>query len=114
MYVSNVVLNVNMFLFVMSIATPFSFELISENISKIFGYQANSDYYLVPTDMSNLLFKAICLKILIPRYVSNVILNVNMFLFVISIATPFSFELISENVSKILGIKRIQSITLYL
>ena len=48
------------------------------------------------------------------RYVSNVVLNVNMFLFVISIATPFSFELISENVSKILGIKRIQTITWYL
>ena len=39
------------------------------------------------------------------RYVSNVVLNVNMFLVVISIASPFSFELISENVSKILGIK---------
>ena len=47
-------------------------------------------------------------------YVSNVVLNVNMFLAVISIATPFSLELISENVSKILGIKRIQTITWYL
>ena len=46
--------------------------------------------------------------------VSNVVLNVNMFLVVISIATPFSFELISENVSKILGIKRIQTITWYI
>ena len=44
-------------------------------------------------------------------YVSNVVLNVNMFLVVISIATLFSFELISEKVSKILGIKRIQTIT---
>ena len=32
-----------------------------------FGYQANSDYYLVPKDTSNLILKAICLKILIPR-----------------------------------------------
>ena len=40
-------------------------------------------------------------------YVSNVVLNVNMLLAVISIATPFSFELISENASKILGIKQI-------
>ena len=47
-------------------------------------------------------------------YASNVILNVNMFLVGISIATPFSFELISENVSKILGINRIQTITWYL
>ena len=47
-------------------------------------------------------------------YVSNVVLNVNMFLAVISIATPFSLELISENVSKILGIKRIQTITWYI
>ena len=45
---------------------------------------------------------------------SNVVLNVNMLLFIISIATPFSFELISENVKKILGIKRIQTITWYL
>ena len=47
-------------------------------------------------------------------YVSNVVLNVNMFLVVISIATPFTFDIISENVSKILGIKRIQTITWYL
>ena len=67
MYVSNVVPNVNMFLFVISIATPFSFELISENVSKILGIKQISDYYLVPIDMSNLLFKAICLKTLIPR-----------------------------------------------
>ena len=87
----------------------------------------DSDYYLAPIDMSNLLFKVICLKTLIPnllfkanstgrftRYVSNVVLNVNMFHVIISIATPFSFDLISENVSKILGIKRIQTITWYL
>ena len=66
-YVSNVVLNVKIFLFVISIATPFSFEIISENVSKILGIQGNSDYYLLPTDMSNLLFKAISLKILIPQ-----------------------------------------------
>ena len=47
-------------------------------------------------------------------YVSNVVLNVNLFLVVISIVTPFSFELISENVSKILGIKQIHTITWYL
>ena len=47
-------------------------------------------------------------------YVSNVVLNVNMFLVIMLIATPFSFELISENVSKSLGIKRIQTITWYL
>ena len=47
-------------------------------------------------------------------YLSNVVLNVNKFLVVISIARPFSFELISENVSNILGIKRIQTITWYL
>ena len=67
----------------------------------------NSDYYLVPIDMSNLLFKGSLFentdsKGRFTRYVSNVVLNVNMFLFVRSIATPFSFELISENVSKIL------------
>ena len=117
MYVSNIVLNVNMFLVVISIACPFSFELISEN----FGYQANADYYLVPIDLSNLFLKAICLKILIPQddlqctfFLSNVVLNVNMFLVVTSITTLFSFELISENVSNILGIKRIQTITWYL
>ena len=47
-------------------------------------------------------------------YAWNVVLNVNMFLVVISIATPFSFELILENVSKSLGIKRIHTITWYL
>ena len=47
-------------------------------------------------------------------YAWNVVLNVNMFTVVISVATPFSFELISENVSIILGIKRIQTITWYL
>ena len=47
-------------------------------------------------------------------YVSNVVLNVDMFLVVVSIATPFSFELISENVRQILGIKQIQTITWYL
>ena len=47
-------------------------------------------------------------------YVSNVALNVNMFLVVISIAPPFSFELISENLSKRLGIKQIATITWYL
>ena len=36
---------------------------------------------------------------------SNVVLNVNMFLVIRSIKPPFGFELISENVSKILGIK---------
>ena len=65
-YVSNVVMNVNIFLFVTSIATPFSFDLILENVSKILGIQGNSDNYFLPTDMSNLLFKAICLKIVIP------------------------------------------------
>ena len=44
-------------------------------------------------------------------YVSNVVLNVNMFFVVISIATPFTFDIISENINKILGIKRIQTIT---
>ena len=66
MYASNVVLNVNMFLVDISIATPFSFELISENVSKILGIKWIQTIYLVPIDMSNLLFKAICLKILIP------------------------------------------------
>ena len=87
----------------------------------------DSDYYLAPIDMSNLLFKVICLKTLIPnllfkansmgrftRYVSNVVLNVNMFLVDISIVTPFWFELISENVSESLGIKQIQTITWHL
>ena len=65
-YVSNVVMNVNIFLFIISITTPFSFDLILENVSKILGIQGNSDNYFLPTDMSNLLFQAICLKIVIP------------------------------------------------
>ena len=44
-------------------------------------------------------------------YVLNVVLNVNMSLVVISIARPFSFELISENVRQISGIKQMQTIT---
>ena len=55
-----------MFLVIRSIKPPFGIELISENVSKILGIQENSDYYLVPIDMSNLLFEAIRLKILIP------------------------------------------------
>ena len=56
-----------MFLVIRSIKPPFGFELISEKCKQNFGYQANSDDYLVPIYMSNLLFKAICLKIPIPR-----------------------------------------------
>ena len=44
-------------------------------------------------------------------YVSNVVLNVNTFLVIRSIKPPFGFELILENASKILNIKRIQTIT---
>ena len=47
-------------------------------------------------------------------YVSNVVLNVNMFLVVISIARIFSFELISKDVKQIQGIKQMQTITWYL
>ena len=47
-------------------------------------------------------------------YVSNVVLNVNMFLVVISIARPFSIELISENVRQILGMKQMKTIAWYI
>ena len=46
-----------------------------------------------------------------PVHSLNVVLNVNMFLIIRSIKSPFGFDLISKNVSTILGIKRIQTIT---
>ena len=42
---------------------------------------------------------------------SNVVLNVNMFLVIRLIKPHFGFELISENVSTIQAIKQIQTIT---
>ena len=82
-------------------------------------YQANSDYYFALTDMPNLFFKANLFENTdsmgrFIMYVSNVVLNVNMFLAIRSIKRPFGFELISENVKKNLGMERIQTITLYL
>ena len=44
----------------------------------------------------------------------NAVLNLDMFLVIRSIKLPFGVDLISEHVSKILGIKRIQTITWYL
>ena len=55
----------NMFLVIRSIAT-LNFGVNLKKCKQNFGYQANSDIYLVPIDMSNLLFKAIRLKIPIP------------------------------------------------
>ena len=45
---------------------------------------------------------------------SNVVLNVNMFLVIRSIKPTFGFELISENMSKLLDIEQIETITWYL
>ena len=110
-----------MFLVVISIATPFGFELISENVSKILGIKQIQliklllgTYSYVKFTFQSSLLESTDSTGRFTRYVSNVVLNVNMFLVVISIMTPFGFELISENVRKILGMKQIPTIPWYL
>ena len=57
-----------MFLVIRSIKPPFGVELISENVTKILGIKRiHTITWYLGIDMLNLLFKAICLKILIPR-----------------------------------------------